>query len=291
VIIVHHAIEDAVHGGRWQQDELRGEDFVVVRERQRGAVLDEALVPERIPGWSSIRFVLDAPLVAHAPGGTLDLRAGDVVLSREFGDAPARSLLDRYDSLTFVWRADSAVGAAPEGVGVVRPSPHAARALLRLAESMAVDDAAHASAAAFDTLDALRAAGLPLAHDARAAIATRIATRGEHEVARVVERALSRLSAQPMAVDLGRGLGVCPRQALRRVNDYLARYYRSLTTWRDYFRGMRMVLGTFFIGQPGATTEHVARLLGFGSPTSLCHAFHDYGLASPLAVQRALSVA
>ena len=41
----------------------------------------------------------------------------------------------------------------------------------------------------------------------------------------------------------------------------------SARSWRDYVHGLRIMLGTFFIGQPGATTADVGRLLGFGAPS------------------------
>ena len=74
----------------------------------------------------------------------------------------------------------------------------------------------------------------------------------------------------------------------RRANDHFRRFHISVSSWRQYVQGMRVGLGSFFMSQRRARTEHVSRLLGFGSPTSFCHAFHDAGLPSPLAVQRQL---
>jgi hypothetical protein len=282
VIVVRHAHTDPLHGGAWRQDELRADDFVIVREREHGSVVDETIMPERVAGWTAVRFVLDGPLAVRGA----DLHAGDVVLTSTYGDAPARTLEHRMDTLTLIWRADSAIGSALASADVMRPSPRAARSLVNLAERLAVDDTSIVTGAAFDAFDALRAAGVPLANvrDMRASM--RSATAGEHEIARVLGRVMCSLASQPMAIDLARGLGVCERQALRRVNAFFARYYRTARSWRDYVSGMRVLLGTFFIAQPAATTEHVASLLGFASATSFCHAFQDAGLPSPLAVQR-----
>jgi hypothetical protein len=286
VVVVRHALRDPVYGAIWQQDELRGDDLVVMRKGQRGAAVDEAIAPERVTGWSAVRFVLDGPLVARAADRAVDVRPGDLLLSRAFGDAPARALEDRCESLTLVWRSDSRIGASLAHNDVLRPSPLARLSLLRLAGVLAVAPAPMVRSAAFDAIDALRSAGLPFETDGRRGVVD--ATDGERAIARALERVLFPLSSQPMAIDLARALGVCPRHALRCVNGYFRRYYRLASSWREYVRGMRVMLGAFFIGQPSAATERIARLLGFGSATALCHAFRDAGLPSPLAVQRAL---
>lgn len=274
MIVLRHAMSDPQHGGVWRQDEIRGEDLIIVRERQRGAIVDERIVPERVEGWSAARLVLDGPLTTAAG----DLREGDVLLTPAYGDVPARTLDDVLDTITIIWRSNGAVGGPLASADRVRLSPLALRSLQRLAQSLSDDDA-------LDALDALRAAGVPIARDPFIAPPTR----DEIEVAQAVERVLLPLSNQPMTVDLARALGVCERHAARRVNAYFSRYYRSLTTWREYVRGIRVLLGTFFIAQPKATTESVSRLLGFSSPTSFCHAFRDAALPPPMTVKRALA--
>ncbi len=281
VIVLRHETSDPQHGGVWRQDELRSDDLVVVRERQRGAIVDERIMPERIDGWSAARFVVRGPLATERA----DLREGDVLFLPTYGDAPARTLDDELDTITILWRSGGVVGEAVSTADTSRPSPRASLALRRLAESLAAEGPPLVREATLGALDALRAEGLPLSREPHLALPTQ----DEMEVARAVEQVLLPLSRQPMATDLARALCVCERHAMRRVNAYFARYYRSLTTWRDYVRGMRVLLGTFFIAQPKATTESVSRLLGFSSPTSLCHAFRDADLPSPLAVKRALA--
>jgi hypothetical protein len=61
-------------GARYQQDELRCDDLMLLRMRPEGAIVDEALDrPRGSRGseWSRIRFVLDGPVHARLGGGAL----------------------------------------------------------------------------------------------------------------------------------------------------------------------------------------------------------------------------
>lgn len=290
MIFVRYELGDPSVGARWEQQELRGDDLVVIRERHEGAFFDESLAIERATGWGHLRYVLDGPLVTRGAAPAVELRAQDALVSAAVGDAPVRALTTSTDVLHVAWRAGSDLARALRPASGTRLglSPLSHASLRQVAESLRDADPGSTSPlrATRAMLEALRAEGLPF--DPSALAAARPVLADEHEVARALERVTFPLSRHPTSVDLARALGVTESHALRRVNRYFRRFHRCVGSWRDYLRGQRVMLGAFFMARRDARTESVARVLGFRSPTSFCHAFDAAGLPSPRVLQRAL---
>ncbi|MCA9176756.1 MAG: helix-turn-helix transcriptional regulator [Planctomycetales bacterium] len=288
MIVVRYTAADPRGQANWFQHELRSDDLVLIRECHTGGIVDETLVPEQADGWSGIRYLLDGPVVARAPGRCVELRQGDAFASSTVGTAPVRSLTMTTDVLHILWRRDSSVGRSISSSAKLRFSPLTDASLRRVVAALAADDrnAPCPSTTVHEVLVALRAEGLPVtpptvdwAHPTALE---------DHAVAHAIERVAFPLSSRPMSVDLARELGVGEHHALRRANQYFRRFHLCARSWREYLRGQRVALGAFFMGRPEARTDRVARLLGFQSPTSFCHAFLAAGLASPREVQREL---
>jgi hypothetical protein len=274
-------MNDGRDGGCWMQEALRNEEFVILRERHLGGFFDETLVHEGATVCASIRYVLRGPLLVRTAGSGVELRAGDALVSAMHGATPARSLTMDSDMIQLTWRCR---GARPQE-GRFRPSARASSLFLRLAASLSHGDRVSAVRAAVDVFDALRAEGIPL--DTAALERASDVSFDTKEISRAIASAVP-LWSHPTSADLARALGVCEPHALRRTNLHFRKYYRCVSSWRDYLRCNRLYFGSFFMGRPGARTEDVARALGFRSPTSFCHAFHIGGLGSPQRVQREL---
>lgn len=287
MIHLHHELGDPELGSTFTQHELRTKDFVVVRSIHDGGRNDDALENAVAPegsGWSSVRFVLQGPLAIRQGSGGPTLDRGDAFVATHAHTAPGRTLTDRSDVLALAWRRAGEDGAY---AGMLSLSPAARGGLVQLANVIASRDTPGAILAAREATFGLRAAGVVLPADGPRTPTTS----GALAMARALERVFFPLAARPMAIDLAQALGVGQRHALRLANAYFRDYYAGASTWRDYVHVMRIGLGTFFMSHPRARTEKVSQLLGFGSPTSFCHALQEAGLPSPSAVQRALLAA
>ncbi|HEY2516845.1 MAG TPA: hypothetical protein VGI39_38505, partial [Polyangiaceae bacterium] len=106
-------------------------------------------------------------------------------------------------------------------------------------------------------------------------------------VGRAIDGALSRPGARPKLVDVCDALGCSDRLARQLVQEYAEVYaLEGATEWRSLVRGWTMYLAQLLTTARGATTDGVARLLGYGSSNALCHALANAGLPSPGAMRR-----
>jgi AraC-like DNA-binding protein len=105
---------------------------------------------------------------------------------------------------------------------------------------------------------------------------------------RALDAALSDLGGRPMIIDLDRTLGLSARQVTRVVASFNERYGFNATTWQDTRSRRRLMLGASFMAVAGATTEAVARRVGYGSPSAFCRALATAGLPAPGQVKDAL---
>ncbi len=186
-------------GARYRQDELRGSDFMLLRMRPEGAIVDEALERprgSRFTEWSRIRFVLDGPLHVRRGAGVL-VQRGAAHGSSEFRSEAGRSLTRSSDWLDLYWRNGSAIGERlTEGV-IARLSPKSFERVERLAAAL-TEQGTHATLQATrDVLDDLRAHGLPFG-----TLPTNEVDPSPPELVRAVWQLASHLSEQPMAIDL-----------------------------------------------------------------------------------------
>lgn len=284
VLAIHHQFGDPVTGATWTQDELRTDDLVVVRATHHDGQHDDGVERAVTRGGSShaaVQFFLEGPHQLRHRTRDIEITGGTVSASHDLRACVARSMSHRSDVLVLAWRKESALGRALAHDDLLNLSAKGQAALVDLAHAMRAND--RPVDALRNALAALAAAGVPLVPN----VQFTPPTTGEIEVARAIEQTVFPLTARPMAVDLARALGIGERQALRRVNAFIEKYYASGSTWRGYVHAMRIGLSAFFMSHPHATTEHVSKLLGFASPTSFCHALQQAGLPSPTAMQRA----
>nr|MCU0655518.1 hypothetical protein [Polyangiaceae bacterium] len=99
-------------------------------------------------------------------------------------------------------------------------------------------------------------------------------------LARHISVLSTRLHRAPTGVDLVAALGGTERQLSAMAARYFRRYHATVSGWRDYLFWLRVELGVVAL-RSGQRPSEVSRWLGFRSPSALCHAFKDAGLASP----------
>ncbi|CAN5253977.1 hypothetical protein BH09MYX1_BH09MYX1_67450 [soil metagenome] len=131
----------------------------------------------------------------------------------------------------------------------------------------------------------LRAIGAPLAAiEDRKSEASRAPVSSLHAA---VADQLSALARFPSIDDLASRLDSNQRRLHRHIRTLAERFSLPWNDWRSALHSQRILDATRLLAAPGATTEVVARLTGFRSPTSLCHAFAKAGLPSPGTLARA----
>jgi AraC-like DNA-binding protein len=109
----------------------------------------------------------------------------------------------------------------------------------------------------------------------------------EQQLATALGAQLSSLESHPTIEDVVSDLGWNTRRVHRHMARSAKRYGLPWAHWRAMLHHMRLVSALRLLSAPGATTELVARLTGFRSPSALCHTFDDAGLPSPGAFVRA----
>jgi AraC-like DNA-binding protein len=158
------------------------------------------------------------------------------------------------------------------------------RARLDHAATRAVSDPRDVAASA-EVLDVFRALGVPFDRvDLPPAASVPPALQ---VVSASLDAHLSALDRSPAIEDLAAELGWNARRIHRSIKTLSERFGMAWSDWRSALQAHRMLAATRLLSAPGATTEGVARLAGFRSPTSLCHAFANAGLPSPGALARA----
>lgn len=266
-------------GAAFSQHELRSEDLVICSSLFAGGRFDQVrgLPAGQRRQWSKAVVLLEGHVYARG----MVLRPGDVVISRDWDDYPMRALDARTRYLLVSWRHGEA-GDRARSSGISRDLR-----TFGAAQALATElDAGHRASSLAALIGALSSLGVGIAPEAPW-VGPSIDPR-HHGVAHALEGALFPLRGQPMVVDLSGALGLGERQTQRLLADYFQRYYVTAPSWRQFVYGMRLEVGVFLASSPGATSDIVARALGFASAAALCHAFHRAGLPSPQAVRRAL---
>jgi AraC-like DNA-binding protein len=109
-------------------------------------------------------------------------------------------------------------------------------------------------------------------------------------VGRALDDVLSRPGTRPKLVDLCDALGCSDRLARHLVGEYAEVYaLEGVTEWRGFVRAWTMYLARLLMTSRDATTDSVARLLGYGSSNALCHALANAGLPPPGEMRRAVT--
>lgn len=100
-------------------------------------------------------------------------------------------------------------------------------------------------------------------------------------VGRALDETLSNLAGRPMVIDLDRILGLSSRQVQRVVRSFNERFGFNALGWRDTLNRRRTLIGAAMMTAPGATTDAIARAMGYASPAAFCRAMAGASLPSP----------
>jgi hypothetical protein len=263
----------------------------------RNVVNDDALFLRQ--GVLVRRAHLTRPVVTVLLAGEARVRAfgreqwlapGDVSVVSAKSALELREQGESFRSLVFEWDPQWGFGTprpeAQETASLGAP----ALARLRAHAEQLLDKQLSAPLAAsciHDVLGVLAAAGLPLGPVPEGAFVAEVPPQDER-LSLALDRALSCLRDRPMVVDLERELDVSARHVTRLVNSFNERYGCDATTWQEARSRRRLLVGTTFMTREGATTDLVAKRVGYASSPTFCRALGSVGLPSPTRVRDAV---
>jgi len=268
---------------------------------QRGLGIDEDLVPtlgygRRAEGSVMIGLDLEGTSVTRMNGTSRETTAGTVML------LPGRGVysghLEPSDNVSWsiVVEIDGRVHPCAKVVPEVArlASTTAAKAVVtRLCEDVERAADERACVPSVEALfEFLRAEGLPVPIvDLRAG--PRLAP-SLVRLQRAIDGALSLTDERPMVVDVENESGLSSRTLQRAMPALCGLWGQREESFRDHARRVLLGRACSLMVSPRATTQMVARVLGFASPNAFCRAMTRYGLPSPGAVRerfRALAAA
>ncbi|MBL8682172.1 MAG: helix-turn-helix transcriptional regulator [Myxococcales bacterium] len=108
-------------------------------------------------------------------------------------------------------------------------------------------------------------------------------------LASALDRVLSAMDDQPMVVDLAESMSLSSRQLQRVVTTFHARYGFNSGTWQDTRSRRRVMMGAALMTAPKASTEYVARVVGYRSSQSFARALQMAGLPAPSEIRDEVS--
>jgi AraC-like DNA-binding protein len=275
---------DALHVGV----DLRTPDLRLGVHRGRNVSSDYSLLARAAPFLdlphprTTLTIVLDGHARFDESGRSAWLSAGEIVQShssRAGTEAHGGSV-----SRTIVLEWSERVGAkAASPLCVDRLDPRSRARLDTLAREI---EAGASATALVEIVDLLRAFGLAFARLTRADVEQEIAAPEHQALTDAVARSLSRLDTLPAIDDLQGEVPVTQRTLHRQLGAIADRYALLWGHWRSALHQARVLSALRLLSAPGATTERVAKLAGFRSPSALCHTFAVAGLPSPGALAR-----
>lgn len=267
---------------------------------QKGALIDNRLLPyaydekpiarwfEESPPRSVVFIELEGRTEMHWRGkrGVELGPGGGIVQRKDHGGPPRQQGLQ----LGIEWESGS-IGGCVQSISDLR---FTGRDLARLAQAASVIQGEsrvgpRVVQAVRKILDVLRSCGLPLEKFEAEELVEPIDP-GMEAVNTALGKVLTtRLSVGPTIQDMEAMTGMSRRHLQRTFSRYL-RYghFPWSIGWRDFLRHWRLSTGTALMSTERATTEGVARILGYSSPEALCRAFADAGLPSPGNIRAAL---
>lgn len=209
------------------------------------------------------------------------LEVGDAAVSQVVRGGTEAHSGEASRVLIVEWEA-AAGGPSPEAFTVER---FGSRDVARLDEAASALRAEHSAAAVREIFDVLRSFGFAFESSA-----VRDLEGPEEPRDRAVREAwngrLSSLDAHPAIEDVAAAVGSSVRQVNRVMGIVARRFALPWSHWRGALHHQRLVNALRLISAPGATTELVARITGFRSPSALCHSLAKGGLPSPGALAR-----
>lgn len=271
----------AALGASYEVVDLRTPWLRVVRMRSHGLVTDFGTLNRAIPflhrltDRSKLSVVLSGEARFDSRDGSTVLRAGDLASCESTLGTEAHS----GDLVSVEWNPRVLGAAQGARLDVRRLSSSDTRRVAELADLL---DGPTAREAVLELLELMRARGFALGRVSLADL-----TRSDREACQLqlLQNALSeRLTALhefPTLEEVSAKLSWDQRRVHRRLARLRETYGIVWLHWREFVHQARMLRAMQLLTVPAATTELVARLSGFRSPSALCHAFAKAALPSP----------
>lgn len=268
----------------FEEAEVRTPHLRIAVRTGRNVTNDYGLIGRALPiahrqTRPQISILISGEARADENGKRVWLGAGDFTVSDggakrgasgAYSGGTLRQLLVEWDPAVFGVAYDRDLEA--NSVSAKDRSGLEAAALRAISEPTSADGM-------IEVVDLLRAIGLPLERmDAGELRPGSAITRALHQS---IAQHLSNLQRFPSIDDVANDLRWNQRRIHRAIKALGETYVLHWSDWRTVLHIHRMMSATRLLSAPGATTEMVARLTGFRSPTSLCHAFAKAGLPSP----------
>lgn len=222
--------------------------------------------------------------LAHA-GRERWLLPGDVSL-QAWGFPDERWEGERFEAIALEWLPSWSEGRLDEWTtGKLAP-----RELERLAawgQTIVEEELVPERAAAHlaELLRLLASAGLPIRRAEAPELIDPLSP-AARQLSSALSASLANLSQRPMLVDLERALGRSGRHLRRGLAELNQLYALPGGSWHMLLHWWRLTMATTLMTAPGATTERISVVLGYGSPRAFCLAMAQAGLPSPGRVAR-----
>jgi AraC-like DNA-binding protein len=263
--------------------ELRSPEIRLGVHRGRNVASDYALLARASPftapcSRTGLTIVLDGNVRFDEDGRRAWLEPGDLVESDHARQATEAHAGATSCVILLEWSPAFAGAPRTGAFGVGRLDARTRNRLGRLAFAFERDASASMLVEIFDLL---RAFGLPFERLTRADVERDAAPSQQQALVDAVARSLSRLEGLPAIDDVQAELALSQRTLHRQLQSIADQYALTWGHWRSALHQARVLSALRMLGAPGATTELVARLAGFRSPSALCHTFAVAGLPSP----------
>jgi AraC-like DNA-binding protein len=272
---------------------VRHSRFLVYGLALRGAVIEDRLIPEVFrftrAGWPTLTLLLGGRAVVRSARVDAEVEGGQAVWTAAGAGYTARSDLGGTEALFVQWDPQIFGDAGNADLDSRALVPAEMAELRRCMAAFLAGGPETARAASCAFLALLRQHGwmrecVDVA-DLLAPVPEEVVRAGL-----AMDTVLSRLEERPACVDLEQILG-CSSAHVRRLADRLGGYLDlpGTRSWREQLRSWRLNSALTLMSAVGASTEGVARVVGFGSATAMCHAFASVGLPSPGRIVGALA--
>jgi len=268
-------------GASYEMVDVRTPWLRVLHSRSRGLVTDFGVLNRAMPFLhrlgerSTLTLVLTGAGRFDARERHSYLAAGDLAISEASTGTEAYA----GDALAIEWDPDVLGARRSPGLSLERlSSAH----VQRIAELTGLLSSERRGPAIVEILDVLRANGLGIE---RVELGELTPNDDQRRPTQALQNAMSaRLAALqelPAIDEIATTLGWDQRRVHRQMTQLRDTYRIVWRHWRELLHQARMLRALQLLTIPSATTELVARLSGFRSPSALCHAFANAGLPSP----------
>lgn len=286
MLLCHRVVSDPYLDALLAEHLILHSNYRILIKRRRGIIADDALIRAKVRPLQAERNQLLISL-----GGNTIVRGSDG--NHELVEGEARTELrnrgfglrqEGEQVFLMVDWAPGSLGTAQLDPGdTLRLPPRVLRRFQEIAARLCAGEREPHRAAPLvhEMLERLRAEGLPFDPHAPADLREEVPA-WVRALAEALDDSMSSLYDNPRLVDFETRLGWSPRQLRRLMEAFHARYSMQTTgAWRELMRWWRIPVGAAWMSAPGATTEYVAKQLGYARPSVFSEALANAGLPAP----------